>query len=154
VSCLCGPRGIHVLPPMLQRFSPGPKPEYRGGMLLCDAGLVARAERLARRSIAAVSGGGLSAAASPPPESAALGWVGVDMILGAGDDGRGDRVLEVNPRLTTSFVGLAALFDQSLTRMLLAVADGHAADVASAAVAARLVEFDTTGGVRVTDGSA
>ena len=154
VSCLCGPHGIQVLPPMLQRFSPGPKPEYRGGMLLCDAGLVARAERLARRSIAAVSGGGLSAAASPPPESAALGWVGVDMILGAGDDGRGDRVLEVNPRLTTSFVGLAALFDQSLTRMLLAVADGHAADVASAAVAARLVEFDTTGGVRVTDGSA
>lgn len=154
VSCLCGPRGIHVLPPMLQLFSPGPQPEYQGGMLLRDAGLVARAERLARRSIAAVSGGGFSAAALPLTESAALGWVGVDMILGAGDDGRGDRVLEVNPRLTTSFVGLAALFDQGLTRMLLAVADGRAADIVSAAVAARLVEFDTTGGVRVTDGSA
>lgn len=158
VSCLCGPHGIHVLPPMLQLFSPGPQPEYRGGLLLRETRLVARAERLARRSIAAVIsaviGGGRSAAVSPPPESTAVGWVGVDMLLGADDDGRGDRVLEVNPRLTTSFVGLAAVFGQGLTRTLLAVADGHAVDIVSAAVADRQVEFDTTGRVRVTDGSA
>jgi hypothetical protein len=46
------------------------------------------------------------------------------------------------------------VFGQGLTRTLLAVADGHAVDIVSAAVADRQVEFDTTGRVRVTDGSA
>ena len=41
------------------------------------------------------------------------------MILGPRDDGRDDRVLEVNPRLTTSFVGLAAAAPTSLVRKLL-----------------------------------
>lgn len=36
------------------------------------------------------------------------------MILGERQDGRGDRVLEVNPRLTTSFVGHAAAACESL----------------------------------------
>jgi predicted ATP-grasp superfamily ATP-dependent carboligase len=61
-----------------------------------------------------------SADQSPP----AVGWVGVDMILGLRDDGRADRVLEVNPRVTTSFVALAARSGTSLVRTMLALADG------------------------------
>jgi predicted ATP-grasp superfamily ATP-dependent carboligase len=46
------------------------------------------------------------------------------MILGPRDDGRADRVLEVNPRLTTSFVGLAAAAPRSLVRAMLDLAAG------------------------------
>jgi predicted ATP-grasp superfamily ATP-dependent carboligase len=46
------------------------------------------------------------------------------MILGARDDGRADRVLEVNPRLTTSFVWLAAGSPRSLVRTMLDMAAG------------------------------
>jgi len=63
-------------------------------------------------AVAAVAAGG----------AAARGWVGVDMILGPREDD--DRVLEVNPRLTTSFVGLCRHARKSLVRTMLAVADG------------------------------
>jgi len=137
VSCLCGPAGIHVLPPMRQRFSTGSAPRYLGGVPLGERALISRAHGLARRSIDAV--GRISTCPDAPV--AALGWVGVDMILGDREDGRGDRVLEVNPRLTTSFVGLAALLRSSLVQALFAVAEGGEPEF--------MVE--ETGGVRVLD---
>jgi len=137
VSCLCGPASIHVLPPMRQRFSAGAAPRYLGGVPLGERALIARAHRLARRSIDAVG----RLATGPDAPVAAVGWVGVDMILGDREDGRGDRVLEVNPRLTTSFVGLAALYRSSLVQALLAVAEGHEPEFV----------VEETGGVRVLD---
>lgn len=111
VSCLCGPRGIEVLPPMRQRFSAGTSQRYLGSEILADEGLARRAESLARRAVAAVdrAAGGMGA----------VGWVGVDMILGDREDGRGDRALEVNPRLTTSMVWLAPRFPASLVRSMI-----------------------------------
>ncbi|MEY4189658.1 MAG: hypothetical protein RIR17_394, partial [Planctomycetota bacterium] len=32
-------------------------------------------------------------------------WVGVDLILGHNENGEEDYVLEINPRLTTSYLG-------------------------------------------------
>ncbi len=116
VSCLCGPGGIHVLPPMRQRFTATEPPRYLGGEPLGAGPLSERAGGLATRAIAAVR----RAAGS----GADLGWVGVDMILGARDDGRADRVLEVNPRLTTSFVGLGASATRSLVRTMIDLAEG------------------------------
>ena len=81
-----------------------------GSDLLDDPRLARRAEALARRAVAAID---LAAGGE-----AAAGWVGVDMILGLRDDGRADRVLEVNPRVTTSFVALAARSDESLVQTL------------------------------------
>jgi len=115
VSCLCGPGVVWPLPPMRQLFTGGESPRFTGGMPLADVGMRDRAERLARRSIAAVA----RAAAG------AVGWVGVDMIIGTRDDGRGDRVLEVNPRLTTSFVGYERSCATSLVRAMLVAAGGH-----------------------------
>jgi predicted ATP-grasp superfamily ATP-dependent carboligase len=111
VSCLCGAAGIDVLPPMRQRFTGGDRPLYAGSDLLDDPQLARRAEALARRAMAAIdrAAGGDGAA----------GWIGVDMILGLRDDGRDDRVLEVNPRLTTSFVWLAPRHAASLVRSLI-----------------------------------
>lgn len=115
VSCLCGPIETVVLPPVRQRFSQGPNPRYLGGDLNLEVGPAGRAMALAGRSIR-----GLAARGRRP-----LGWVGVDMILGSRDDGADDRVLEINPRLTTSFVGLSSLGTASLLRALLAVAEGE-----------------------------
>jgi hypothetical protein len=42
------------------------------------------------------------------------------MILGPREDGRWDRVVEVNPRLTTSFLGHVAASDASLLAWLVA----------------------------------
>ena len=116
VSCLCGPGGMVPLAPLRQRFAAGPGSSYVGGEPLADPESVRRAKAIAVRAIKAVErfAGGR-----------ARGWVGVDMILGRPADGRGDRVLEVNPRLTTSFVGHAAGSATSLVRQLIDVAAGR-----------------------------
>lgn len=116
VSCICGPGAIECLPPLRQRFTVAEPLQYLGSEPLESHAAADRAARLARRAVAAVA----HAAGGSEP----IGWVGVDMILGARDDGRADRVLEVNPRLTTSFVGLAAGWPRSLVRTMLDVAAG------------------------------
>ncbi len=113
VSCLVGAAGILPLPAVRQLFSGGPQPRYLGGEPLVEPAIARRAERLAVRAIGAVAriGGGTQA-----------GWIGVDMILGSRDDGLDDRVLEVNPRLTTSFVGFAGTGRAGLVRAIIDVA--------------------------------
>ena len=141
VSCLCGPAGIQPLPPVRQRFSPGDRPRYLGGELVVSARWRERAETLAVRAIAALA---------RSDDACAAGWVGVDMMLGAGDDGGDDRVLEVNPRLTTSFVGLAAVEEQSLVRLLCEAAAGLPPQLRP--LPGRTVEYDAAGTVRMRDG--
>ena len=116
VSCLCGGGVVKVLPPMVQRFTPSMPPRYLGGEPLAPGLQADRAIALARRAVCAV--------ARAAGDEAPMGWVGVDMILGARDDGRDDRVLEVNPRLTTSFVRHATAASQSLVRRMLEMAAG------------------------------
>jgi len=110
VSCLCGPRSTVVLPVMRQRFSDGDPPRYLGSEPLAEAHAASRAVELAIRSASAVG--------------ADAGWLGVDMILGDHPDGRDDRVLEVNPRPTTSIVGLSTLFETSLVAAMIEAAGG------------------------------
>jgi len=116
VSCICGPGTIASLPPMRQRFSASGPLRYLGSEPLQSRAEAERAGGLARRAVDAIS----RAAGGDTP----AGWVGVDMILGDRDDGRADRVLEVNPRLTTSFVRLAAGSPRSLVRAMLDAAAG------------------------------
>jgi predicted ATP-grasp superfamily ATP-dependent carboligase len=59
------------------------------------------------------------------------GYFGIDLILGDAEDGSEDVLLEVNPRLTTSFVGLRHMFrrcryGRSLTEVLLSTCDAEA----------------------------
>jgi tyramine---L-glutamate ligase len=141
VSCLCGPAGVVGLCPIVQRFSTGDRPRYLGGESAANARWRARAVGLAERAVRAVARAAGDAAA---------GWVGVDMVLGAADDGRDDRVLEVNPRLTTSFVGLAAIAAESLLSRLLEAAAGEVPRPRN--VPGRSVVFAAAGGVEVHDG--
>ena len=105
VSFLCGPRGCLPLAPCFQIIGfeqytgHGPqestrlqKVEYLGGCLPLSVHLARRAVSLANRAVKSL------------PRS--MGYLGVDLILGVHDDGSRDFVIEINPRLTTSYVGL------------------------------------------------
>ncbi len=110
VALLCGPAGQLALEPCLQRLGGASGFEYLGGKVPLSAEQAARARRLAAHA----------AAALPDP----LGYLGVDLILGDDPAGSGDRAIEVNPRLTTSYVGLRALCTTNLANALLATAKG------------------------------
>ncbi|MEO2001200.1 MAG: ATP-grasp domain-containing protein [Pirellulales bacterium] len=97
VCCLCRADSIIPLLPFEQMFTDAMQPVFIGGRLIHEDYHV-RMQSLAVRSIEALN---------KATQTKARGWVGVDMILGSCDDGNDDRVLEINPRLTTSFIGLS-----------------------------------------------
>jgi tyramine---L-glutamate ligase len=115
VAVLCGPTGNYPLPACEQRLSRDGRFTYQGGRLPLDATLDRRARRLAETAIAAL----------PQPR----GYIGVDLVLGDSEDGSGDRVIEVNPRLTTSYVGLRAAAKANLAAAMLTVAEGASPDL-------------------------
>lgn len=138
VSFVCGPRQRIALPPARQisrteisdagasgRF------EYLGGELPLPSALADRAARLAQQAVDALI--------NP------LGWIGVDLVLGEADDGSQDVVIEINPRLTTSYVGLRALCQDNLARALVEVAQSRQANLR---FDPRPIRFDSTGTVR------
>jgi hypothetical protein len=110
VSILCGPGGNWPLAACEQRLSDDGRFAYLGGRLPLAPDLDGRARRLAERAIEAL-----------PPT---IGYVGVDLVLGDATDGSGDCIVEVNPRLTTSYVGLRAASNLNMARAMLAVARG------------------------------
>ena len=112
VSFLVGPHRAVALPPAWQILSEDGRFDYLGGVLPIETEFATRAIALAARAIRAVPG--------------LHGYVGVDVLLGPRGDGADDRVIEINPRLTTSYVGLRALACENLARCLLDVtAGGH-----------------------------
>jgi len=113
VAVLCGPAGVFPLVPCAQRLSCDGQFTYHGGWLPLEPALADRATALAVRAVAAL----------PEP----TGYLGVDLVLGADPDGHDDAVIEINPRLTTSYVGLraAAAPGANLAAALLAVREGR-----------------------------
>jgi predicted ATP-grasp superfamily ATP-dependent carboligase len=110
VAFLCGPRARVALAPGRQLLSADGRFKYEGGEVPLAPALAARATALATRAVAYVPG--------------LLGYVGVDLVLGEAADGTGDRAIEINPRLTTSYLGLRALADFNLAELMLKVASG------------------------------
>jgi len=111
VACLCGDETIMLLAACAQLLSDDGRFRYLGGRLPLDAERACRAHVLAVRAVASL----------PSPR----GYLGVDMVLGDDPSGRDDVVIEINPRLTTSYVGLRALADGNLAAAMLAVAAGN-----------------------------
>ncbi|MFO0969152.1 MAG: ATP-grasp domain-containing protein [Gemmataceae bacterium] len=68
---------------------------YRGGEAPLPAPLEERALRLATRALSAFPN--------------LRGYAGVDLVLGSAPDGDEDHVIEINPRVTTAYVGLRRL---------------------------------------------
>jgi predicted ATP-grasp superfamily ATP-dependent carboligase len=111
VAFLCGPRAHVPLVPTFQLLSGGGRFKYEGGELPVPPELAARAVGLASRAVACVPG--------------LLGYVGVDLVLGDAGDGSHDFAVEVNPRLTTSYIGLRALAAANVAQAMLGVAAGE-----------------------------
>lgn len=108
VALLVGSRAAYALPACRQHLSDDGHFRYLGGSLPIEPELAARAERLARQAVAAVPG--------------LFGYVGVDLVLGIDPSGLDDAVIEINPRLTTSYLGLRKLAAANLAAALLDVA--------------------------------
>ncbi|MEO0530486.1 MAG: ATP-grasp domain-containing protein [Planctomycetota bacterium] len=104
-----------TLPPCRQRLSVDGRLSYLGGSTPLPAGLSERARNLALRAMAAL-----------PP---LVGYAGVDLVLGDDPDGAGDVVIEINPRLTTSYVGLRRAVRGGLIGPMLAAAAGEAPEI-------------------------
>jgi predicted ATP-grasp superfamily ATP-dependent carboligase len=130
VAVLCGPAQNHALPACEQRLSSDGQFTYLGGRLPLHSQLDLRARRLALAAIAAL----------PQPH----GYIGVDLVLGDAADGSGDRAIEINPRLTTSYAGLRAAANTNLAAAMLAVAEGRTPDLC---FHARPVEFAADGSI-------
>jgi predicted ATP-grasp superfamily ATP-dependent carboligase len=129
-AILCGPAGRVCLIACKQRISEDGRLRYLGGELPLAGGLAERAQSLAEQAVGALP--------------ATIGYVGVDLILGREPDGSEDCVIEVNPRLTTSFVGLRAAARSNLAEAMVRIAQGEEAAVE---FSDRAIEFDSSGNV-------
>jgi predicted ATP-grasp superfamily ATP-dependent carboligase len=115
VAFLIGPRQLIALRPAWQMLSVDGRFRYEGGWAPLRAPLAERARKLAMRAVKSVPG--------------LLGYIGVDLVMGGRVDGKSDRIIEINPRLTTSYIGLRALARNNLVRALLDVVAGRPARV-------------------------
>jgi len=109
-AVICGSESWLAMPACTQRFSGG-QFIYSGGECPLPHHLNERATALAVAAVAALP--------------AAAGWVGVDLILGDDSSGRDDYVIEVNPRLTTSYIGVRAAIDANPASLMLDLAEGR-----------------------------
>jgi predicted ATP-grasp superfamily ATP-dependent carboligase len=109
VAFLAGQGTRIALQPCYQELSDDGRFHYLGGRAPLPADLAGRAISLATAAMAAVEG--------------MLGYGGVDLVLGS--DPSADRIIEINPRLTTSYVGLRLLADFNIAEMLLRVVRGE-----------------------------
>jgi predicted ATP-grasp superfamily ATP-dependent carboligase len=110
VAFLCGSTGIVPLAPCRQYLSDDRRFVYCGGGLPLARALAERAGRLATRAVATLA--------------APVGYLGVDLVLGPDPSGAGDVIVEINPRLTSSYVGLRALARGNLAAAMLTLAEG------------------------------
>ena len=74
------------------------------------------------------------------------GYVGIDLILGPSLDGKDDRVIEINPRLTTSYIGLRAATDDNLAEAMLPAVRNEGTRIA---FRSNPVEFQASGEVQI-----
>jgi predicted ATP-grasp superfamily ATP-dependent carboligase len=100
VAFLVGPGQTLPLLPATQTLSRDGRFSYEGGVVPLDAALHDRAQKLALRAIAGIDG--------------LRGYVGVDLVLGDSHDGSGDVAIEINPRVTTSYLGLQQMCASNL----------------------------------------
>ncbi|VTR99266.1 ATP-grasp domain-containing protein [Tuwongella immobilis] len=110
IAFLTGPNGMVPLCPTRQQLSDDGRFLYQGGELPLPPEWAARAERIARRALESLPG--------------LRGYIGVDLVLGSATDGRADAIIEINPRLSTSYGGLRLATPVNLAEWMLHLADG------------------------------
>ena len=115
VSVILSPRDDMILPACYQHLGGDCGLEFHGSSHIKDCGLADRATRLARQVVQALR--------SIDEGAPSLGWLGIDVVLGgegpmespsrceqqspvAKTPGTNDVVIEINPRLTSSYLTL------------------------------------------------
>ena len=139
VAFLCVPAvggaaaGHFAMPACRQRVTDDGSFQYEGGVLPLPADLAARARTLACHAVRAL----------PAP----TGYIGVDLILGDDSAGKDDFVIEVNPRVTSSYLGLRELTEThaSMAAAMLEVCQGRPPQLH---FREGPIEFDAGGAVR------
>ena len=111
VSFLVGPDDAIPMIPTFQLISADGRFRYQGGELPIHPDLAERAVELGRKAVECT------------PHL--LGYVGVDLVLGESPDGSRDVVIEINPRLTTSYVGLREAARFNIAEAMVKVASGE-----------------------------
>jgi len=124
IAVLTGPAGFRTLPACHQRLSEDGCFCYAGGELPLRQALELRASEIARQVVRAL------------PET--TGYFGIDVVLGDRHDGSRDVIIEVNPRITTSYIGLRQLATCNLAEAMLAFATGQPYELS---FASKRVEF-------------
>lgn len=124
VAFLVGPHDIVPLIPCEQLISDDGTFQYRGGKAPLDSSLQEQATETALAAIKPIVG--------------LFGYVGVDLVVAK------DRAwaIEINPRLTTSYIGLRAMTTNNLVAAMLDVATGQRPQISWLAGAR---QWDTTG---------
>jgi len=110
VALLVGANQVVPLLPGRQHLSRDDRLHYEGGSLPLPRPLAGRALRVATEAVRGIDG--------------LRGYIGVDLVLS--DDG--DCVIEINPRLTTSYLGLRQLCRGNLAELMLRCARGDDLD--------------------------
>ena len=124
VSLLADGRRSVALALNAQRMSTASGFSYRGGRTPFDHPLAAEAVDAAIRTCAALPG--------------LRGYVGIDLVL----TDAGPVVIEVNPRLTTAYLGVRAVLDENVAAMAMAACEGTLPDQP---IARRCVRFTASG---------
>jgi predicted ATP-grasp superfamily ATP-dependent carboligase len=104
VAFLIGPRQTIALPPCWQHLDD--KMHYFGGSTPIPPEYSFRARSVASAAISSIPG--------------LFGYVGVDVLLG-----EQDMAIEINPRLTTSYIGLRQLSKSNLAEAMLRIVQGQ-----------------------------
>lgn len=133
VAVIAGAAGHILLPACAQRLTHDGRFRYLGGSVLQDRALAARAHSLVQRALRSL----------PEPR----GYIGFDLVLS--EQAWDDVVIEVNPRPTTSYVGLRRAVSENLGEVLLA---GLRGEPATLTPLARRVSFTAGGKVHVASG--
>lgn len=108
LSVLISPRGeITPLCPAFQSISTDGEFSYLGGRLVSRKEQGLRIDKLSRLALLKIDG--------------LQGYVGIDVVLGHHENGSEDVVLEINPRLTTSYLGLRQATNLNLIQCMLKV---------------------------------
>lgn len=108
VALMISPSG-KIMPwlPAHQHISNDGQFNYLGGSFLLDDRLCHRVINLATKAVQGIIG--------------LQGYVGVDAILGMAENGKEDMVLEINPRVTTSYLGLRQATSNNLINIMLEI---------------------------------